>query len=436
MKKSRYNVIFQYKTAYILFNTKTQKLILLTNEFLDFFDSVKDVESLPEDYKTALKSIGAIVPDDYDEYTEITKSLESVDNDDTMFHVIVNPTLNCNFNCWYCYENHGNKMTMNPQLLHRTKLLLYKKAIEEQFRVIKLSFFGGEPLLQYKGVIVPLLQYLSELKNSCDFSTIVHITTNGYLLNKERIHELKVLGVNSFQITLDGNEDKHNQVRFISNNVGSYATIIRNIELICQSEMYIILRINYTASNYNSLKDVFHHFGKFDSKYKQFIVISLNQVWQDIGNLSDDEIESLYESANDAGLTLLSELNEGRFQYACYADKRNQAVINYNGLVYKCNARDFTPESAEGILNDIGEIEWNERFHKRMSIRFKNPACEQCYMLPMCNGGCRQYALEHEGQRHCILDFDENKKLRMIKSLIFSRNVSSSKIDKNILENS
>ncbi len=36
MKKSRYNVIIPYKTAYILFNTRTQSLILLTKEFLDF----------------------------------------------------------------------------------------------------------------------------------------------------------------------------------------------------------------------------------------------------------------------------------------------------------------------------------------------------------------------------------------------------------------
>ena len=44
---------------------------------------------------------------------------------------------------------------MDPQVLHKAQLLLYKKAIEERFKIIKLSFFGGEPLLQYKRVILP-----------------------------------------------------------------------------------------------------------------------------------------------------------------------------------------------------------------------------------------------------------------------------------------
>ena len=65
--------------------------------------------------------------------------------------------------------------------------------------------------------------------------------------------------------------------------------------------------------------------------------------------------------------------------------------------------------------NRFGIIEWNEKYENRMNSKFKNPPCLQCKILPICNGGCSQQALEHNGKEYCIHDFDENKKLDIIK---------------------
>lgn len=82
------------------------------------------------------------------------------------------------------------------------------------------------------------------------------------------------------------------------------------------------------------------------------------------------------------------------FHHVCYADSPRHAVINYNGDVFKCTARDFATESREGRLNNEGRIEWNEKFFQRMAIKYSNEACRNCVILPICNGSCTQNKIE------------------------------------------
>ena len=97
---------------------------LVYNSFADRFLVVKDVSgdfvharagSIPDlssGFVNQMKLAGAIVDDCVDEIAEVGKLIEYVDNDDSTFELIINPTRDCNFHCWYCYENHlkGSKM--------------------------------------------------------------------------------------------------------------------------------------------------------------------------------------------------------------------------------------------------------------------------------------------------------------------------------------
>ena len=104
---------------------------------------------------------------------------------------------------------------------------------------------------------------------------------------------------------------------------------------------------------------------------------------------------------------------------SCYGDHRYHATLNYNGEAFKCTARDFTTLNSEGLLTGNGSIIWNEKYEKRLSSKFKNKPCLECTILPMCGGGCSQQAIEHEGRDYCVNDFDENKKLQLVKNRFF-----------------
>lgn len=73
-----------------------------------------------------------------------------------------------------------------------------------------------------------------------------------------------------------------------------------------------------------------------------------------------------------------------------------QAVVSYDGAVYKCTGRDFTEDHQEGVLDENGNIIWDkEKYKKRILIRtFDNPQCKSCKFLPLCWGPCNQKLLE------------------------------------------
>ena len=100
---------------------------------------------------------------------------------------------------------------------------------------------------------------------------------------------------------------------------------------------------------------------------------------------------------------------------SCYADKKNHATINYNGDLFKCTARDFETKNREGFLDENGNLVWNEKYDVRLNSKFKNKPCLDCRILPICNGGCSQQALEHIGIDYCVNDFDEIKKTNIVK---------------------
>ena len=67
-----------------------------------------------------------------------------------------------------------------------------------------------------------------------------------------------------------------------------------------------------------------------------------------------------------------------------------------------------------GILQNNGKIDWNSTFYERMDIKFKNKPCLECPIMPLCNGGCSQHALENKDKDYCIYDFDESQKKDII----------------------
>jgi uncharacterized protein len=205
-----------------------------------------------------------------------------------------------------------------------------------------------------------------------------------------------------FQITIDGYQKTHDKVRaFKYSDRGTYNLIIENIKKIDRNlKVYAInLRINY---DYDTLKKSTGIVDDINITNKSNLSLSLHRIWQvDDKKIKYDEIFNFINYANKKGFVVNYMPLEPKFS-VCYADNYNQVIINYDGLVYKCTARDFNEENSDGILLDNGSIDWKvNKLIKRLSVGLPE-MCEKCKLLPSCQGICSQKIME--GSEKCLID--------------------------------
>lgn len=403
MMLSKYNNLIEVTQSTVaLYNALTDKTMFLRKT---------ELEKLSGNIEKKMIAHGFIVPDDCDETTQFIEYAKKIENSKEPFHLIINPTINCNFNCWYCYEKHVSSK-MNESTV--TKIGKLVENLYQQHDNIQISFFGGEPLLYYKSVMLPILAHIKNYaqNNNKDFS--VNMTTNGYLLNEQRITELKLYNFNGAQITLDGNREKHNKIRFLKNGEGSYDIIIRNIKLLAKHEVPVRLRINSTNENIDSLNDVTEDFSDLREETMKNIHIDMHIVWQETHK---ELLEK--KMSNVIGVFKNNQLNATKmnFRNFCYADRRHQCVVHYNGDIYKCTAVDFENTKRDGFLNEKGEIIWEDNsIEKRMNSKFNNKKCFDCKIFPLCHGGCSSYRLNNENG--CIHNYDNESLQKIVKDRI------------------
>lgn len=427
-KLSKYVHLIDNGSDVILYHLIGDKIIALQSDLAklvssDNDGSMEELELKHPDLFSQMLEMGMVVPNNKDEAQGLFDEWEKKDLDPTYFGMIINPTLDCNLCCWYCYEDHRTGTSMKEEVLTSIFRLIDRKVEEPELRELNISFFGGEPLMTFRTVVLPLLEYGSVrcAEKSIGFSS--NFTTNGVLLTDEVLHALQKLQFSrpiAFQITLDGNRESHDAVRLGHGNKPTYDLTVKHIHAALLAGFKVGVRFNYTANNIDTFVDVIKEFRDLPEELKRNIRFNFQQVWQDRESRSEtlekaDEISGLFK---EEGLGV--EYDNSFRRQNCYADASNCVVLNYNGDLFKCTARDFKTEIREGLLHSDGILEWNERFYQRMSVKYANTDCRNCSILPICNGGCSQNKLEKVEKEHCYRGLSEEEKGDLIvKRLIY-----------------
>lgn len=424
MKVSQFSTFVPQNDMVVGYNTYTDHFIALNealHEMIKSGEAHNNIDELADyhpDFYSALVDGGFIVDDELDEVQLIKDVVKKVDQNERFYTLTINPTMNCNFKCWYCYETHvkGSKMVVSTldRLFAMIDLQLETMTSLEQYAI---SFFGGEPLLNYRDVVVPVLEYAIPRIKAKGIKPTISFTSNGYLVTQDMVDYLTSFPQVLFQITLDGNRETHDTIRFINKRKGSYDKIMENVRMMLASKLQITLRINYTQKTLLGITDIIPDLLVLGPELRETLIVDFHQVWQDgddLGELTNDVLaefqkEGLYV---DAPYKFPNNVIS-----SCYGDKKNSVVVNYNGDIYKCTARDFTKKNRMGYLAEDGRLIWeNDLDTIRLDSKFKNKPCLSCFMMPVCNGGCSQHAVEHgaEEEEYCIYDFDEDKKQQLV----------------------
>lgn len=419
MKYSIYNSFIILNAQHsLLYNALSDKFLILNADLVNKYQSfeIKEISVHTTDsFYQRLIQEKFLVEAEKNETDLLREMTARIDNDTSTYTLIVNPTLDCNFKCWYCYEHHIPQSIMHKEVLIALKKHIGNMLERKEIKTIALSFFGGEPLLAFEENVIPLINYTQSLCQERGIQLQISFTTNGYLLTDERIKKLEKYPLSYFQITLDGNRDTHNKVRKTPDGNGSYDVIQTHVRRLLERHIHVTLRINYTAQNIKGCTSIADDLSTINDNEKPYLTINLQQVWQDHKNNVDNEVRTLKKIFHSYGLRATVSLPD-HVRAACYADKRNGCVINYNGDVFKCTARDFKPQKRYGSLQADGTIAWEGDIRERhMHTAFANETCLNCRIAPLCKGGCAQTRMDYEGKKnYCLYDQNEKAKDKVI----------------------
>jgi uncharacterized protein len=399
MKNSIYNFFIKHNDRTLCFNGLSGKVFSATNDELYNIQNVLKSKKMQKDNSLLTQWLAEyhfLEDENKDESEQILKRNRS-EVFDNSYYLILNPTLECNFRCWYCYEQHPDGY-MSPITMDRIIKYVERLTEIQEIKSFSLGWFGGEPLLYFYDVVYPLALHFKFFFSKLDLPFSQNMTTNGYYVDKKMIEKFNEIDLRHFQITLDGDSETHNRTRNWQGEP-SFDKILQNIIDICSylPKSDVLLRVNFTNDIIS--KDFTAILEPIPQHVRTQIKIQFQRVWQTVG-ISDNcsaEIIRNISGLRDMGFSVTpNNFFSVKRAHLCYADRYYYAHINYDGKVYKCTARDYSDEHSVGELVDDGIINWKTNIIEKMYAKanFDNEKCMKCRLLPVCGGPCLKRKLD------------------------------------------
>lgn len=184
-----------------------------------------------------------------------------------MENLILQVTQQCNMRCNYCaYSgNYFNRSHASNRMSFETakKAIDFYLARSDKADAIYVSFYGGEPLLEFE-LIKQCVNYTLEHKG--DKTVGFPMTTNGTLLTEEVIKFL-VKHKFTLMISLDGDKESHDVNRIFKTGGGSFDTILKNLKALKKyDEKYYKENVmfNCVISNTTDFERVYKFYAESD----------------------------------------------------------------------------------------------------------------------------------------------------------------------------
>lgn len=429
MRSSQFNLLtsFEETGEALLFNTANGALAAFPSSQLEAIQAFLDGDvstPLPPGTAANLELGGFTAGSGIDEVEAVLERVAMGIKDNNRLDVFILPNMNCNFECPYCYEDHRVSQ-ISAETEH--SIMLWFERVAPLFKVVLVSWFGGEPLLSHDR-IVRMQTKITELCDSHGISCNAHITTNGYLLDEKRADALVRSGVRSYQITVDGPPDVHNASRVLKGPGDSFERVFANLCSLAENHdsTNIKLRVNFDAETLQRVPELLE---MIPVRVRPRMHLVLERIFgQERLFVSKSprrlamDTEQMYALAADMGFAVTTTpLEPGKLTY-CYADRENQFLFTHIGDVFKCTVSKFESADRLGALTTEGRIQWEDgRYDEWMNVAVVDDECRSCTYLPMCMGGCRKNRYQRgHASSDCTLPFaalDERVRHRYAQSI-------------------
>lgn len=327
----------------------------------------------------------------------------------------------CNFACSYCYESRKHPEVAKMGLEVQDRLVEFVQGQKRSLQDLSVTWFGGEPLLG-RSVIQRLSVKFIDLCLANNIAYHADIITNGYLLTREIAAELRGLGVQGAQVTLDGPAQWHNQRRPLASGKPSFERIFHNLVEV-HDLLSLVVRMNLDRHNLRRASQLIDFLAAQGMQDK--IQLSFSPVHNDgRGCRERAEVEAeVCGAVDDRSTSDLLGLKAFAKEYAklhnhalaqgfpfhqlprskanaCMADLANAYVVEPDGRLHKCWGLVTDPEQSIGTVFDGTRL--NQQYAKWLLFDiFKLARCRKCKVLPICMGWCPAKIIKYPSPESC-----------------------------------
>ena len=322
--------------------------------------------------------------------------------------LVICPTMGCNFDCPYCFENHAAGKMM-PEVQDDVVALAERMLEASGAKDLKVTWFGGEPLLA-TDVIESLSKRLIELVDGRGGVYEAGVITNGYLLTQDVVDMLERMRVQKLQVTLDGLARSHNASRPLAGGGPTFERIVSNLREL-KFGCDVLVRQNVHEGN---RKDI----AELESMVKHIAEESGNTITcyqarihgSDVADGRGCDVSIL---AGKEDIAVAAREDARRFGHArsvyCSVHELWNVGIDHLGNLCKCWESVDKPETSFGTAREWDPAKPIRTASNRDMLScylsagapLVDPECRDCVWLPHCAGGCPHERLFGSGRR-CV----------------------------------
>lgn len=412
LQLSRYNYYFDTSNGFMIFNSFYSKLAIIKESF-----SAGETLISPQNLIKYLadNNLKIFLEDDLDNniLSQVKKNIYSRLENNCVYVKILT-TYGCNMSCIYCYENNeyfsreNSTLSLTTEMSDRIIDFIVQESNKSNKKNIYLSWYGGEPLINYK----PIIHISKQLKN-LGLSLYSDITSNILLLkdNQELVNMLKESCVKMISVTLDGYGEYHNKRRPLKNNllgINEYEETCKLIKTLSR-DFVITVSIMINRENINHIDQIIDSLSGAANTENITVFVGM---LENIGGCLTDELKNqtvtfsdlayirckIYEKFWSAGFKTNLKFLLG-MHGECIGTMNYSYVITPEGDILKCPDAIGNNELYVGKLDSLGSMVYQNSEWK-WEYPLSDPKCSKCRMFPLCAGGCN-YTYIMERMRNC-----------------------------------
>lgn len=332
----------------------------------------------------------------------------------------------CNLGCRYCYQwrnGTNQKHTLMPWDVARDAVnyLVWRSGGRND---LQITFFGGEPLLNYS-MVRRVVQYCKSIEERSSKRFTFELITNGTLLEKEVVDFLVKHRFLLF-ISIDGWKEMHDYNRpSLVRGMDMYQTILNNA--LYANDQYVKHKLPTIKVRAN-LTGKFHD-AEAVAKYFEslgFGLIGIGAIEPlphgdpSPAALNEEQMEALSDRSWQVMKEALHEMENGRRPGPYLRRKINQAtspmtkrawhgitcgvarnttIVDNRGNLYPCH------RYAEMKAFEIGNVktgmdrEKTLRYYRKINGH-STESCQDCWIRDYCSGGCAWLLSDKDGKIH------------------------------------